>query len=230
MLLGRKPIGTVAYMGGVPTLPEPFVWSLANMIAWNAEYLVRENEYVHYDRATMSYHVAARNFLVDSFRGDWLLMLDTDLTFNPDLTGRLLKVIEQGQVDVVCGIYHFKHGSCSPVLYGLSNDRFLPITKWDIPAEDYLLPIASAGAGCLMVKRNVFQRIKDELNVGPFDVEPPYSEDHSFFRRLKKLGIKAMCDPNVKCGHLKWYPVSMADMRIEEDAITERIELQPVRN
>ena len=29
------------------------------------------------------------------------------------------------------------------------------------------------------------------LKENPFDIIPPYGEDHSFFMRLKKLGIKA---------------------------------------
>lgn len=213
-------------MGGVPSLPEPFVWSWTNMIEWNAEYLVRSNEYIHYDRVTMSYHVAARNALADSFRGDWLMMFDTDLTFDPDIVARLLRSIETGQAEVICGIYHFKAPPCSPVIYAEKDGRFKPAREWDVPAEDYLLPIASSGAGCLLVKRAVFDRIRSELKESPFDVEHPYSEDHSFFRRLKKIGASAMCNPNVRCGHLKWHAVGESDMCVDENAIEERIELK----
>ena len=225
MLLGRHVIGTVAYMGGVPSLPEPFVWCWTQMIEYNSEYLVQPNERIHYDRATISFHSMARNQLVSQMQGDWLLMLDIDMTFEPDICARLLLHLERDGADAVTGVYVFKGPLHSPVLYTSDGKSGLaPIGDWDRPqnAEAYLMPIESAGAGCLMVRRSVLDQIAADSKSGPFDIEPPYGEDHSFFRRLKKSGCKAYASPTIRCGHLAWRAWTLDDYTPNQDMLGER--------
>ena len=68
-----------------------------------------------------------------------------------------------------------------------------------------------AGAGCLFVRRGVYDRIRSELKCEPFDIEHPFGEDLSFFRRLKKLGVKVACDFRVECPHLATRALTLAD-------------------
>lgn len=218
MLLGSKYIGTIAYMGGVMTVPERFCWSWSQMVQFNRDYLCDPGEDVLYVRSTISYHSAARNFLVDRMRGDWLLMLDTDHSFEPDLAVRMVNLMEKHQVDVLTGFYQFKGPPYSPVLF-LTNEKgdgFNALGDWDPSVE--ILEVGSAGAGCLMVRRKVFERIKSELRCGPFDVTHPFSEDHSFFARLRELGIKAYCALNVRSCHLDFREVDLRDY--DRDSLT----------
>jgi hypothetical protein len=39
MLFHNRAIGTVAYLGGVMAVPEPFAWSLAQLVQYNSELL-----------------------------------------------------------------------------------------------------------------------------------------------------------------------------------------------
>src|SRR5882672_263436 len=199
MLSQRKCLGTVGYLGGLPSLIEDFAWSFIQLIQWNSEYICGPGEYIHYDRATKSEHAQARNYLVQHMRGDWLFQLDTDHVFEPDLLGRMLKVMDSYNLDVLTGLYLFREPPHSPVLFrwDAENARFPPIGSWDKDAE--LLEIGSAGAGCLLVKRAVFERIVAELKEWPFDVRPPHIEDHSFYLRLIELGVKAYCAPLIEC-------------------------------
>jgi GT2 family glycosyltransferase len=142
-------------------------------------------------------------------QGDWLLMLDTDHVFEPDLCARLLKLANECEVDVITGLYQFKHGHHSPVLYRFQEPASCPWGDWDREAK--LFQVDGAGAGCLWVRRSVFQRLRAELGDGPFDITPPFGEDFSFFRRLATLGIPAYCAPAVECHHLRSAPVTLAD-------------------
>lgn len=218
---GKKPIGTIAYMGGVMAVPEPFAWSWGQMVQYNAEYLCEPNECVHYCRATISIHSAARNSIVQQFKGDWLLMLDTDHVFDPDIAARMVFKMNKYHMDVLSGIYHYKSPPYAPVLYTWAEDgeRMQILGDWERPDPPYFIPVAAAGAGCLMVRRSVFQCIKEELKEEPFDITPPFGEDMSFFRRLKKLGIQAYCDPALECNHLRLHPVSSKDYNPAEQAI-----------
>lgn len=230
MLLGKKPIGTIAYLGGVPAVLEEFCFSFAQMMQYNAEFLCGPNEYIHLDRAKVSFHAFARNRLADNMRGDWLLMLDTDHQFEPDLCHRLLDRMDRCNVDVIAGVYAYKNPPHLPTLYHWNeNDGLEQIGKWEGRAT--LFECGSAGAGALMVRRKVFDRIEEELKEGPFSVIHPWGEDHSFFSRLKKLGIKAYFDPRIEAKHLAVKPVSIHDydgsLPLNEEITQEGLTWQP---
>jgi hypothetical protein len=212
MLLANKAIGTVAYLGGLPAVLEDFCWSWGQMIQFNTEALCDPGQYVHYDRARSSFHSFARNQLAHNMVGDWLLMLDTDHQFDPDLCIRLLDRLNAYEADVIVGLYQHRQHPHSPVLY-LENENklYAPIGDWGSEDGMEVFSPDSAGGGCLMVRRSVFDRIRDELGEGPFDLIPPLGEDHSFFRRCKRLGVKVICDPRIQCHHLQVRPVTLDD-------------------
>lgn len=213
MLLKNRPIGTIAYLGGQPALLEEFTFSLAQMIQFNTEALCGPGEYVHLDRTKASFHSFARNQLAEHMLGDWLLMLDTDHQFAPDLCLRLLDRLNVCEADVIVGLYQHRQWPHAPVLYLKNAEQlYAPIGAWGgdgAPAD--VFTVDSAGAGCLLVRRRVFDRIRDELHEGPFDIRPPFGEDHSFAKRCEQLGIPIVCDPRIECHHLQVRPISMAD-------------------
>lgn len=223
MRFQNKCIGTVAYLGGLPAVLEEFAWSFAQLVQFNAESLCGPGEYIHYERAKLSLHSAARNSLVESMRGDWLLMLDTDHSFAPDLCARMLDRMNAANIDVLTGFYQYKAHPHPPVLYLENGEFFSPLGSWR-PRGDTsgantldLFPVAAAGGGCLMVRRSVFDRIADEFHCGPFDILPPFGEDMSFFKRLKKLNIQTYCDARIACHHLMVKPVTLSDY--DRDAV-----------
>ncbi|MEM3040421.1 MAG: glycosyltransferase [Nitrososphaerota archaeon] len=207
MIYANKPIGTIGYLGGIMAVPEAFAWSWGQLIQYNTEYLCRPGEYVHYVRSKISLHDVARNSLVDQMLGDWLLMLDTDHSFDPDLASRMLNRLEQYDIDVLVGAYTSKSPPYVPILYVWSDDvGFQHIGKMEGAG---IYRIDAAGAGCLMARRHVFDRIRDELGEAPFSRTPPFGEDMSFFLRLKKLGIGVWVDPSIECHHLEVRPTSL---------------------
>lgn len=204
MLVGSKAIGTVAVMAGVPAVLTAFANSIVRLMIHSRESLCDAKQFVHYETAPFSDHGPARNMLAGSFLGDWVLMLDTDHEFEPDLLVRILDRADRHGFDVMSGIYRFKTSPCSPVLYARHPDGNLaPIATWP---DSAMFPVEAAGAGCLFIRRIVFEAI-EASGEAPFDRYPGLSEDHSFFRRLSKLGIKAWVDPRIECPHLRVDPV-----------------------
>ena len=204
MLLGKKPIGTVATLLGLPAVLSRWAWDWGQMIAYNSEFLCGPDTYIHYDRSTFSDHAPARNGLAENFVGDWLVQFDTDHQFEPDIVGRLLHFADSAKVDVLSGFYQMKASPFSPVLFEWvdigGKPGLQPIATWpDIP----VMQIGSAGGGCLFVRRKVFDRIASELKQKPFDHIDEFSEDHSFFLRCKKLGIACWAAPRIRADHLR---------------------------
>jgi len=203
-------IGTVGIMAGIHSLPTPFVKSLTDMIVYNNEYLLKENEQIFYDFADVSYHSMARNRLAKGIRGNWILMLDTDQTFSPDILVRMLWIADKHNIDVLSGLYHQKKEPFNPVIYKLNdnNNMFEHIIGWDKDKE--IIHIDSAGGGCLFIRNQVLAKMF-RLGMLPFAEIEGNSEDHSFFRKLKMIDIQAYCVPDVKINHLAWSEVTYND-------------------
>lgn len=211
MLLGRKALGTVAYLGGVPAVLESFTWSWGQMIHYNQEMLVEGPHYVHYDRASISDHGPARNSLVSRFLGDWLIQMDTDHRFDPDIVARLVRTADEAGVDVLSAVYQMKQSPHVPVLFQWVGEGLQPMGSW--PSDVRVLQIGSAGAGCLFVRRKVFDALANAYpNTNPFDKVHPFSEDHSFFLRCKEQGIPCYAAMHIASDHLRVVPVTSADL------------------
>lgn len=224
MLYGRKHIGTIAYLGGVPAVLEKFCWAWGEMIAYNGEYLCEAGETIYYDRAMVSYHSFARNNLVDRMQGDWILMLDTDHQFEPDLAARMVYAMNLHQVDVLTAIYCYKLAPHNPVVFTRDRNRIEYLGDWDKNCQ--LFQIGAAGAGSLLVRRRVFDRIRDELAENPFEIRKCFSEDNSFFDRCWDLGIKCYCCPAIESPHLRVDRVQLEDYQVDPARIGERITVE----
>lgn len=227
MLINTKQtIGTIAYLGGVPAVLEEFCWAWAQLAQFNADYLCRPNERIFYTRAKVSDHAFARSMLAATMQGDWLLMLDADHQFEPDLAARLVDEFQKNDLDVLSGFYTYRQPPHAPVWFirdGRGDLR--PLGAWDAPdgAGRYLTPIDSAGGGCLLIRRRVFERMQAELKEQPFAHRGSFSEDHSFFDRCRALQIQAYGCPMIESPHLTVHAVGAADFHVDASMIGPRI-------
>lgn len=210
MLIQNEVIGTVAYMGGLHTTLEEFTWCWGQLIQFNYEYLLRPRQTIYYDRSRVSFHSLARNGLARHMQGEWILMLDTDHQFEPDILVRMLRVMEEFKCDVLTALYENKGFPHPPVIYEW-DEQAHPRVIGDWPEGLRGFPIKSAGAGSLLIKRTVFDRINSELQEDPFDILGKDGEDHSFFKRCQKLGIRTFVAPHIESYHLALKPISRRD-------------------
>ncbi len=216
IIYGKKLLGTIGIMAGIPMVHKEFMWSFAQMIQFNNEAICGPNEYIHLIKPGFSEHSSARNSLVDNAFGDWLFMMDCDHWFDPDVLARLLRIMNKYNLPVVCGLYQFREEPHPAVLFthGSTSDHPFEKIDFDIktfPRDADIFQIASAGAGCLLVKTAVYERIKAELKEKPFSHRPPFSEDHSFFLRLKQLKIPVFCAPWVEYHHIHHVKLKIED-------------------
>lgn len=221
MLIRRRPLGTISYMAGVWAVPEVFARSWGRMIQYNNEYLCKPGEFIDQKFPDASYHAMARNQIVSMFTGDWLWMTDTDHTFDPDILDRMVSLLNAFNINVLTGIYRLKGHPFLPNIYWYNEEQnvFSVIAELDKKAP--IQQIDCAGAGCLLVRRVVFERMVNELKEQPFDIMHPWSEDFSFFYRCRKLGIPVFAAPSIETRHLMVREVTEADYCPEAIAVTE---------
>ena len=216
---GRRCLGTVAVMAGVHSLPTPFVKSLVYMQQFNHEYIEKDGEFVHYDFLdTISYHENMRNEASKRMMGDWLLQLDTDHSFDPDLLSRLLTLLDAYNLPMI-GANYFKKGEPHfPVVVKWNQeleklvidvDKDTGRLRWK--AGDALFPTDAGGGGGLLVRKEVFDRVRKEFQCEPFEAITPWKEDYSFFMRCKDLEIPYHISPRVQMPYLVWGGIEEKD-------------------
>lgn len=140
---------------------------------------------------------------------DYILWLDSDMTFAPDLLERLLA----DDKDIVCGIFFRRRPPFSPCIYEtLRADREYPernCYKQMLEYEsDSLFEVEGCGMAAVLMKTDVLRDITLHEAIPGRPVAPPfvpllgYGEDLSFCVRAREAGRSIWCDSRVKVGHL----------------------------
>lgn len=100
----------------------------------------------------------ARNLIVDEFLktdSEWLMWIDSD-TLVP--AGAVERLLAHGKT-MVSGLYYGKNPPHPPIAYTKYNGAFRPLdqsTRWE---KGEIIPVDSAGMGCCLTHRSVFEDI-----------------------------------------------------------------------
>jgi GT2 family glycosyltransferase len=143
-----------------------------------------------------------RNNLVRSFlktEADWLLQLDSDLSFQPNILDILLSNMSMGSL-VISGWYFLWRKKDNgyrkePSVFNFNGSKFVNVER--IPAG--FCEMQGSGAGCLLVHRSVYEKIGEDW----FSEIKPFKEDLSFCLRLMELGLLILIDSRVQMIHHK---------------------------
>ena len=161
---------------------------------------------VKYLKASLVYD--ARNQLVKYARDkggyDFILWLDSDMTFEPDLLDRLLEDIEGRQA--VTGLCFGRRPPFNPCIYkelDVKQDGKL-ITPYRTIYEDYprdsVFEVEACGFACVLMRMDILEAMG--IYGVPFFPVAGLGEDLTFCWRARKLDIKFHCDSRLKIGHI----------------------------
>ena len=173
-----------------------------------------------------------RNLMVDKFLetdAAWLLMIDADMTFDPDALGRLIKTAETTPTlldtpPIVSGLAYTKTYTDGqhPAMYRLDDDGLTqPFTDWTLGD---VVDVDATGAACLLVHRDVYL----DLLPGPFDryrlAGRMLGEDIAFGLNARKKAHRIVVDTGVEFRHLKLGYLDHASWLRQEDAKVEQVD------
>lgn len=166
----------------------------------------------------------ARNGLAESFLTsdtEWILWLDSDMTFPKETIVELFKVVEEKDAKMVSGIYYQRKNDNLPVLWsrgeatehmglsGMENKRaeinkYVGAFAFPHPDKKDYFKAHAAGFGCVLVHRSVFE----VLDRPWFKFIPEVcSEDFYFFVNAKEAGFELWITPNLDLGHIGDAPI-----------------------
>jgi len=147
----------------------------------------------------------ARNQLAKTFletENERLMFIDSDIEFNPNDIGKLWQM----DADIAVGLYPMKKIGAQKAAW---VDGEL-VT--DMPEGNF--EVDYAGTGFMMIKREVFEAMKEHVKQEKTEEGKRYrffhfpvrggvelSEDYEFCRLAKKLGFKVIANPEIKLTH-----------------------------
>ena len=191
----------------VPTLHEVKAEFMVSLLSLkldgkNTEISIKIGSLVYQARNDLSIKALNENF-------DYILWIDSDMTFDPNTLEMLLEDCEEGR-DLVSALCFRRQLPTSPVIvksitYERNNETGVIKHDADIYFDypsDQIFEIGGCGFGCVLMKTSLIMEIIDSFRVSPFFPMPQLGEDYSFCWRLAKLGKKMWCDSRVKCGHI----------------------------
>lgn len=149
---------------------------------------------------------------------EWLLMIDDDHRFAPDLLERLLA----HEADVVVPLVLKRQAPYLPVIYTETDVEgmwhVVPIDQMPVTG---LHEVAAAGVGCTLIRRHVLDAIpKPWFEMGPTADGGLAGEDFAWCRKLREHGFKLLLDADTRIGHIAQVVVWPGDQEV-------RMELGP---
>lgn len=168
--------------------------------------LMRANTYGLIARECGPDVAGGRNAVADEFLqgpGGWLLWLDADMVFAPDLARRLLGVAHPKKRPVVSALACVapRGGHVHPNVYSFDPDTCQAWVDEGLPA-DQLVEVDATGLACTLIHRTVLERVTREFGP-PFALDGTNGEDLSFMARVRALGIPVHVHTGIHAGHEK---------------------------
>ena len=152
---------------------------------------------VCYEGYTLVY-ISRDNLVKRAVEGnyDWILWLDADMVFEPDIFGKLFEC--RNETEFVTGMYKGRHGSGMPCIF----DKLEPPKRWEeFKYSDKPLLIEGCGFGCALTSVNMCDDILNE-NGTCFTPTPSLGEDLAFCKRAKNLGYPLYVRTDISIGHI----------------------------
>ena len=133
---------------------------------------------------------------------DYVFWLDSDMVFEPDVLIRMLKTIQENDIDILTGLYFRRVKPYTPVLFDKLDIR-RNICSWSEFHElpDGLFEVGGCGFGCVLMDASVFLSVQSKHG-NMFAPIANNGEDIAFCWRARDCGYKIYCDPSVICGHI----------------------------
>jgi len=161
----------------------------------------------------------------------WVLFLDSDHVFQPDLLTRLLA----HNKDIVTPLYLRRGPPFDTTIYeeivvGHSAEG-KQICRWkhrpQIKGEHGLIQVAASGCGAMLVRSYVFETLKAPWFEDGQLRSDERMEDIYFCLKAQQAGFKIWCDLDTKLGHLM--PAAIwpddGEAALDFDSVTKSVEI-----
>ena len=134
---------------------------------------------------------------------DWVLWLDSDMVFGPDLLQRMLKVCTENDIDFLTALCFRRKPPYTPCLF----DRLDKIDKGAsytalLSVPDGRFKVGGCGFAGVLMSTQVILDVGAKFGGRMFDPMEGFGEDVSFCWRARQCGYDIWCDSDIEMGHV----------------------------
>ena len=183
-------------MGSLFAICPGFHMCLLNMVTYSLQNKIVDSIV---NGGVTSANVAKNRNLLVSARGDcdYMMQLDTDMTFPKNTLEKLLDLSKKHKNSVVTGLAFVGNPPHVPALFDFDNDKMVAHPIKDIPDKPFEVDIA--GSFGLLVPDHILRNLEDN----PFTRIGNLEEDLSFGYSVRSAGYSFWVDPSIRFGHLR---------------------------
>lgn len=127
-----------------------------------------------------------------------VLYLDDDHIFPPHLLTQLLS----HDKDIISGLYVSREAPFYPQIYKGEDDKRWVHNKLLDPFMSGVIEVDCVGAGCLLVKAEVFRGMEKPWWTLGQTIKDGWGDDVDFCRRARDAGFRVWCDLELPVGHI----------------------------
>ena len=134
---------------------------------------------------------------------DWVLWLDSDMVFEPNLLNRMLTVCKDNDIDFLTAICFRRKPPYTPCLF----DRLEKIehgasytTIMSVPEGRF--KVGGCGFAGVLMSTDVLMSVAARFGGRMFDPMEGFGEDVSFCWRARQCGYEIWCDSEIELGHV----------------------------
>lgn len=129
---------------------------------------------------------------------DYVLWLDSDMSFSPDLLKRMIEL----DADFLTGVYYRRSHPYTPVLFEeltlSENGNCVTREFREIPKDTF--EVQGCGFGCVLMKSQVLFDVVSKFG-DMFSPIGKMGEDLAFCYRARECGYEILADPSIELGH-----------------------------
>ena len=134
---------------------------------------------------------------------DYVLWLDSDMVFAPDLLLRMLDVVQENKIDFLTAVCFRRKPPYTPCLF----DRLEATEKGAsytalMSVPDGRFQVGACGFAGVLMSTEVLMLVAAKNNGRLFDPLPGMGEDVSFCWRARQCGYDIWCDSSIELGHV----------------------------
>lgn len=134
---------------------------------------------------------------------DWVLWLDSDMVFGPDLLQRMLKVCTDNDIDFLTALCFRRKPPFTPCLF----DRLDKVGRGAsytaiMSVPDGRFKVGGCGFAGVLMSTDVLMSVASKFDGRMFDPMEGFGEDVSFCWRARQCGYDIWCDSEIEMGHV----------------------------
>lgn len=134
---------------------------------------------------------------------DWVLWLDSDMVFEPNLLNKMLEVCKENDIDFLTGLCFRRKPPYTPCLF----DRLEKVGHGASYTAIMSVPegrfkVGGCGFAGVLMSTDVLLSVAAKFGGRMFDPMEGFGEDVSFCWRARQCGYEIWCDSDIELGHV----------------------------